>query len=330
MAAKMKARIQARGPDGRGAGALQLVLLLLTVCIGLAFVQPARAADTGAMTAGNIEATNGWSNFTVPSLSSASGSLAASPNGTGEGIVSQFAFGVSAGARIDGIQVHVKGQSDKNNQTSIFGVELSGDGGTTWTSTGYTGTFTDSSPQEDVYLGGSSLDWGWASAGWDGDNFSDTPGSNQFRLKIWNTNTGGADPDVELLEVTVWYTSAQFTQFKFRGRNDNGNETAATWKELADTNWTQKVDENFRVRFVVQETAGVSAADKTFQLEYNRNGGGWNDVNAASSVVRSWASPNVADGANTTQQVGSGTFVTPNAGFDEVDGLADPQRGRCQ
>jgi hypothetical protein len=73
---------------------------------------------------------------------------------------------------------------------------------------------------------------------------------------------------------------------------------------------------------VVQETAGISAADKTFQLEYNRNGGGWNDVNGASSVVRAWASPNVADAANTTQQVGSGTFVTPNAGFDEVNGQA--------
>ena len=63
-------------------------------------------------------------------------------------------------------------------------------------------------------------------------------------------------------------------------------------------------------------------ADKTLQLEYNRNGGGWNDVTGASSVVRAWLSPNVADGADTTQQVGSGTFVTPNAGFDEVNGLA--------
>ena len=61
-------------------------------------------------------------------------------------------------------------------------------------------------------------------------------------------------------------------------------------------------------------------SDKTFQLEYNRNGGGWNDVTGASSVVRAWLSPNLADAANTTQQVGSGTFVTPNAGIDEADG----------
>ena len=61
---------------------------------------------------------------------------------------------------------------------------------------------------------------------------------------------------------------------------------------------------------------------QTFQLQYNRNGLGWNDVNGSSSVVRATASPNVADGANTTQQIGSGTFVSPNAGFDEVNGLA--------
>ena len=74
---------------------------------------------------------------------------------------------------------------------------------------------------------------------------------------------------------------------------------------------------------MVQEIDGVSDADKTFQLEYNHNGGGWNDVNGSSSAVRSWASPNVADGADTTQQVGSGTPVgSNNDAFDEVNGLA--------
>ena len=98
IAAKMKARIQAQSPGDRGAGALQLVLLLLTVCIGLTFVQPAGAADTGAKTAGAIVATNGWTNFTVAVLASASGSNAAAPADTGEGIISTFTFGITAGA----------------------------------------------------------------------------------------------------------------------------------------------------------------------------------------------------------------------------------------
>ena len=54
IAAKMKARIQAPSPDSRGVGAFQLVVLLLTVCIGLAIVQTTQAADTGAKTAGTL------------------------------------------------------------------------------------------------------------------------------------------------------------------------------------------------------------------------------------------------------------------------------------
>lgn len=115
----------------------------------------------------------------------------------------------------------------------------------------------------------------------------------------------------------------ELTQASFRGRNDDGSESAATWKAAADTNWSQPVDENFRVRFLVQETGAGTAgsSDTTFELQYNLGGAGWNNVTGSSSVVRSSASSSVADGADTTQQVGSGTFVSPNSGFDEVDGV---------
>ncbi len=114
-----------------------------------------------------------------------------------------------------------------------------------------------------------------------------------------------------------------YEQDSFRGRNDDGSESAATWIATANTNWTQNPDENFRIRFLIEETADEVDDDVTFQLQYNKNGGGWNDVNAASSNVRSSASPNVVDGADTTEQMGGpGTFITNNDGFDEVNGLA--------
>ena len=115
-------------------------------------------------------------------------------------------------------------------------------------------------------------------------------------------------------------TAEAFDQDSFRARNDNGSESAATWKASANTNWTQDVDENVRIRFLVQETDGDSVTDKTFQLEYKLNSGSWTNVTGTSSVVRSSATSYVADGANTTRQISSGTFVTPNAGFDEADG----------
>ena len=118
--------------------------------------------------------------------------------------------------------------------------------------------------------------------------------------------------------------TAAFNQKTFRGRNDDGDETTATWKETAGTDFTQIVDTNFRIRFEVQETAGCAKNNfTTIQLQYNLGGVGWNDVTGASSVVRSFASANLADGAATTDQlaVGTGAFVG-GGGFDEVNGIA--------
>src|SRR3990167_3756771 len=117
--------------------------------------------------------------------------------------------------------------------------------------------------------------------------------------------------------------TAAWNQVSFRGRNDNGHQATATWKALQNTNWTQAVDENFRVRFEMQETAGCAAANVTnIQLQYNLNAAGWVSVTATSSVVQSVASPNVADAAATTDQLsaGTGTFEG-DACFDEVNGV---------
>jgi len=117
--------------------------------------------------------------------------------------------------------------------------------------------------------------------------------------------------------------AVDFEQVEFRGRNDDGTETTATWKAAENTNWNQKTGENFRVRFNIQETSDAAATDISLQLQYNKNAEGWLDVNASSLVCRSSASANVTDGLDTTEQMaGTGPFVTPNGGFDEVDGLA--------
>jgi len=113
-----------------------------------------------------------------------------------------------------------------------------------------------------------------------------------------------------------------FDQDSFRGREDDGSETAATWIAAANTDWTQNVDANFRIRFLIQETNGGPNNNSQLQLQYNKNSGGWNDVNGTSSNAQSSLSTHFADDDNTTQQLGSGTFITPNSGMDEDNGLA--------
>lgn len=117
---------------------------------------------------------------------------------------------------------------------------------------------------------------------------------------------------------------ASFTQVTFRGRNDNGNETTATWIATQGTDWTQAVDANFRIRFEIQEGANCGGNNKVWRMQYNLASAGWVDCSATSSVVRASASPNLADGAATTNQLtgGSGTFQGGSGttgGFDEGD-----------
>lgn len=110
-------------------------------------------------------------------------------------------------------------------------------------------------------------------------------------------------------------------QIASRGRNDDGNETTATWKAAQNVNWAQLCDVNLRVRFLVQNAvAAINNLD--IQLQYSRNGAAFVNVSGSSVVVRSSASPNLADAANLTQQLtgGTGTFIGATA-FDEVNGI---------
>jgi hypothetical protein len=108
-----------------------------------------------------------------------------------------------------------------------------------------------------------------------------------------------------------------WTQLDFRGRNDDGTQTAATWKANLNTNWTQTVDQVFRVRLVITETAGANQNNTPqFTLQYNLNNGGWLNVGTSTPVFYT-ASAHVTDDTATTQQISSGTFT---AGRFDSDG----------
>jgi hypothetical protein len=115
--------------------------------------------------------------------------------------------------------------------------------------------------------------------------------------------------------------TAAFDQDSFRLRNDDGSETTATWLAAANTNASMLIDTTYRARFLVQQTGEITASDVDLEWQYNLAGAGWNNITTSSSVVRAVPSPNFIDAANCTQQLGSGTFFTSNAGMTE-DGTA--------
>lgn len=106
--------------------------------------------------------------------------------------------------------------------------------------------------------------------------------------------------------------------------NDDGtDETDSTSKagvgvDIID----QALDENLLVRFLVKETAGFANANFKPQIQVRLNGGTYQDVTGSSTIARVFDSTKLIDGNDCTQRIGSGSFLSANAGQDDVDGTA--------
>lgn len=113
------------------------------------------------------------------------------------------------------------------------------------------------------------------------------------------------------LDALAKVVTSVLNQSAFRGRNDDGNETTATWIAAENTNWTQAVDTTFRVRFEIEETAaGNSKVTRSEEagarvLHYNLNAAGWNEVppDGSGTVVAFVASANFTGPVQCTDQM---------------------------
>ena len=115
--------------------------------------------------------------------------------------------------------------------------------------------------------------------------------------------------------------TASYTQLEFRVRNDNGNETAATWVEALNTDATLNVDTNYRIRFQVCQVSG-SSSSQTFNLYVSINNGAYNAI-ASGQAAKYSLSSNFAQGDDTTRQLSISetlNWVTDNNGMCESSG----------
>ncbi len=183
----------------------------------------------------------------------------------------------------------------------------------------------------DLDVTDSSIATGFSIAQWEAMELN--PGTSSqwtdFVKNMGNDNVTvevATSPDVI---VTIDYVPGAFNatidQATFRIRDDDGSESAATWRQLEDINDTLDVDINFRIRFTLDDTTDGERLNFQPQLEYNLASGGWNDVTGASSVIRATTSSEFTDDDDTTRQLSIpavGSFITPNSGMDDNDGLA--------
>ena len=112
-----------------------------------------------------------------------------------------FAFGVPAGATINGIEVTAELKVDNVTNSPQVCVALSWNAGVSWTAAKTTGTLTTS---DVVYtLGGAADLWGRA---WADTEFSDLLFRVRLMPEMSNVNT--RDFDLDHLQVKVYYTEA--------------------------------------------------------------------------------------------------------------------------
>lgn len=123
-------------------------------------------------------------------------------------------------------------------------------------------------------------------------------------------------------KLALAHAAANLDQDSYAFYSD-GTESGSVIIGVKNASQTLTTDTIYLARFLVQEDGGGSSNNLAPQLEYDLNNSGtFTSVTDVSSVVQSIATANIVDASDTTQRLGAGTFITPNAGFDEVDGIA--------
>jgi hypothetical protein len=111
---------------------------------------------------------------------------------------------------------------------------------------------------------------------------------------------------------------SKLRQQAFRLVDDDAGLNAGTFRQPLNQDDTQGVDQNYRIRFCIQQFGGSNGSIQA-QLEYNLKAAGWNPVTESSSVIRSTDSGYYSDEDATTERLNqAGVFVAGKG--DDADG----------
>jgi hypothetical protein len=112
----------------------------------------------------------------------------------------------------------------------------------------------------------------------------------------------------------VGKTAAAYDQDEFQGRDDDVALNSATFNGGGGNNgnWTQLVNVNFRIRYVIQETAGGAQGNQNFTLFFDHEGAGYVEWTTATPIQPA-PTTQYAQGDTTTQVLGAGTYVAGNS-----------------
>lgn len=244
-----------------------------------------------------------------------------------------YNFGIAppAGSTIDGIQVNTIAKWSTNTGTNQLCIELSWDGGTSWTSTANTTGDVQNSESADT-LGGAANTWGRT---WTVSEVNNT----NFRVRVM-IDPGGANTtaaSLELLTVTVTYTlPSTFTQSAYRFFNNANSTDVGSVLAAQDTAATLAASgDAFRLRTLLHIGDGqLSASGQNFKLQFAAQSGtcdtsfsgeSYADVTGATAIAyNNNASP--ADGDNLTANANDPTHsgdTIVNQDYEETNNFTN-------
>ena len=180
--------------------AATLAILMIT-----AIIVPAALAATSSWTSPSKNPTG--TQWTNPDNAYADGTGIASDDKQQPVVYYGYGFTIPAGSTIDGIEVRLDawGTITDSERTLTLKVELSGDGGTSYTTTGKQVTLLGAEPATEVILGGTADTWGrsWTAA---------IINSDDFRVRLQGATEGTGSPgdkvyNLDWVPVRITYTA---------------------------------------------------------------------------------------------------------------------------
>ena len=185
-----------------------------------------------------------------------------------------FAFGIPAGAVIDGIEVRIEA-SDEDWSGNGADVDLSWDGGASYTSTGYGFMYNNDTDVVSTH-GGSTNGWGRT---WSDGELSDA----NFRLRLTKTGNNFTWVRVDHIEITVYYTGDATPPDTITDL-----ATGTLTSSSVDLSWTAPGDD------------GATGTVTTYDIRYS----------TSTITAGNWASATQATGEPSPQVAGSSESFT--------------------
>ena len=213
-----------------------------------------------------------------------------------------FGFSIPSGATIDGIEISVEAYCEDTEEASQrLGVELSWNGGSSYTSTSNTITWSWEEGEYSNVLGGSSDTWGRS---WSDTEFSNT----NFRIRL-NTIFETYTIYVDHIKIKVYYTEApsnnppvitassqnpsnlatsvglsldgNYSHFNISVSDPDGDTMNITWRSNASGSWTT-LDTNASVSNGTYYFYGVDIVEDYYKkywwsVNLSDGNGGWDN-----------------------------------------------------